>query len=105
MHGGVLAGGHGLEVGATGPADGAGYVKEGDGGNDEFTGVAPAAVHDQVGQAIGAAECLAVHLEAALGLGRGGGAGPLLKASVFGARREAADVGVGHRREAENQEG
>jgi len=28
-----------------------------------------------------------------------------LKASVFGARREAADVGVGHRREAENQEG
>ena len=105
VHGGVLAAGHGLEIAPAGPADAASDVEEGDARNDEVTGVAPATVNDQVGQAIGAAQGLAVHGEAGLGLGRGGSGSALLEAGAFGTRGQAADLGMGHGGEAEKQEG
>jgi len=105
LHGGVLVAADGAQVVATSPADAAGDVEEGDAGDHEVTGVVPAAVHDQVGQAIGAAHGLAVHRKAGLGLLGFGSGGTLLEAGVFGAGGQACHIGLGHGSEAQKQEG
>jgi len=105
FHGGVLIATDRHQVVATGPADATSDVEEGDAGNDEVTGVAEAAIHDQVGQAISAAGGLAVHREASLGLVGGGSSGALLEAGALSAGGQTGHIGFGHRGEAEDQQG
>lgn len=81
-HGGVLAAANGDQVATAGPADRAGDVQKEQAGNREVTGVAPAAIRDQVGQAIGATQGLPVIREAGLGLIRFRSGGALLEAGV-----------------------
>lgn len=81
-HGGVLAAADGHQVATAGPADRAGDVQEEQARDREVTGVAPAAVGDQVGQAIGATQGLPVVRESGLGLIRAGSGGALLEAGV-----------------------
>ena len=102
---GVLALADGHQIGAAGPADRAGDVKEGQTRDREVAGVAPAAVDHKMGQAIRPAEGLAVALESGLGLLGARGGGPRLEAGVLGAGGETADLGMGHRGKAEEQEG
>ena len=92
-----------LQVGATGPADATSDVEEGDARDGEVTGMVPAAIHDQVGQAIGATYSLAIHGKAGFSLGGFGPCGPLLEAGIFAAGGEPRHVSVGQRREAEDQ--
>ena len=66
--------------------------------------MAPAAVHDQVGQAIGAANRLAVTLKTGLGLRCGSSFGARLEAGVLTAGGQASHIGMGHRGEAEEKE-
>jgi hypothetical protein len=57
-----------------------------------------------VGQAIGAAEGLAVHVKASLGLVGFGSGGPLLETGAFGAGGEAAYIRLGSGSKSEEQE-
>ena len=66
-----------------GPADATGHIEEHDSGVNEITGMAPAAINDQVGKAILTTGGLAVHLEASFGLRRGGSGSTLLEAGAF----------------------
>ena len=101
-HVGALATG-GLEVLATSPADATSDVEEHHAGDHEVAGMAPAAVYDQVGQAISAAHRLAVTLKTGLCLGCGSSFGTRLEAGVLTARGQASHIGMGHRGEAEEK--
>ena len=53
-----------------GPTDAPGDVEKHDARQDEVAGMAPAAINDQMGQAVVTTGCLAVHLETGFGLRR-----------------------------------
>ena len=67
--------------------------------------MAPAAINDQVREAIVATRGLAVHLEAGFGLRRGGCSGALLKTSAFRTGGQACHIRLGDGGEAKHQKG
>ena len=67
--------------------------------------MAPAAVNDQMGQAVVTTGCLAVHLETGFGLRRVGCSGSLLEAGAFRAGRQTRHIRLGDGGKAEHQQG